>query len=286
MKLVRIADTQIECSVFLFAAVLAWVLLGAWQSVLCYFFVLLLHESAHLYTAKSLGFCVQSVTLHPFGFSARLMGKMQLWDELCIAAAGPLCSLLAGVSCMALENMRVSTSFLKDFGTASMAIGCINLLPIFPLDGGRVLRACLLHYFDAPARLYAIVGFVLSVLLCVIGFLLSIRANPSFFVMGAFLLYASACELRDAKREPAFDIVLHGSRMKNGAFIRMRHIAVDGGVTIREAYAMASGRYYTVWSIVDASMRERGAVDEGALLHALAYMDAQTPISALVDRAE
>ncbi len=284
MKLTRIGGTQIECSAFLIAAVFVWIILGAWKSVLCCFFALLIHEGGHLYTAKSLGCRVGTITLHPFGFSIRLNDRMGLWDELCMAAAGPLCSLLAGVSCLALESLHLSTPLLHTFGAANMSIGLMNLLPAYPLDGGRVLRACLLHDTDAAPRLYAYIGLALSVLLCIFGFLLLLRDNPSFFFMSVFLLLAAVQELRSNGHSRAYAMLTHASHIQSGVSLRVRHIAVEEHTPIKEAYAMSSERYYTVWEIVDAKMRICGSVDEGVLLQALALVDAQTPISSLVDR--
>lgn len=137
MKIGRVADTQIECSAFVLLSLLLLVLVGVWQNIVCYFFVLVLHESAHMLTAKSLGCQVAAITLLPFGFSARLNGRIELWDQLCIAAAGPLCSLLIGVICLAMESFRLSTPFLRAFAIANFTIGFMNLLPVYPLDGGE-----------------------------------------------------------------------------------------------------------------------------------------------------
>lgn len=116
---------------------------------LLFFGSVLLHELMHSVVARASGIPVKSITLFIFGGVAQITeepGKPS--TELKIALAGPLTSLLLGGICWAIfytvpasfEHV-VAVSFW--LGLINLILGAFNLLPGFPLDGGRVLRAIL-----------------------------------------------------------------------------------------------------------------------------------------------
>ncbi len=283
MRLVQIGGAEIKCSPFVLFAVFIWIICGAWKSVFIFFLALVLHEAAHTYAANGLSYKLCSITLHPFGFSAQLMGKMSICDELCIASAGPLCSLLIGVCCISIDSFGFSTDFLRAFGSASLSVGAINLLPAFPLDGGRVLRACLFKYSSAPEALYVFIGLLFSLVFFAFA-LFCVKDNPSLIFIGFFLLLSSIMELLSGKKSNVTDMLEHSARIRGGYSLKVKHIAVDGEMPIGEAYSLASGKYYTIWHIVDAKMCSMGAIDEGELLRAISRFDSKTPISSFIDR--
>ncbi|WP_235224498.1 site-2 protease family protein [Octadecabacter dasysiphoniae] len=114
---------------------------------------LLLHELAHSVVARRLGVPIKSITLFLFGGIAELEAEPKSGlTEFWIAIAGPLMSLvlafgfwsLSGVA--ALSNMApAGVSVLSYLALINVVLAVFNLVPAFPLDGGRVLRAYLWH---------------------------------------------------------------------------------------------------------------------------------------------
>jgi Zn-dependent protease len=100
---------------------------------------LLAHELAHALVARRLGLEVLDVTIWPLGGMARLAGlKERPQAEAPVAAAGPLANLvLAGVA------WPLPGEFAHGFAVVNLLLGAGNLVPLFPLDGGRILRAFL-----------------------------------------------------------------------------------------------------------------------------------------------
>jgi Zn-dependent protease len=165
IRIGRIAgiDILIHPSWFLVFALLTWSLseglfldehpgwgrLGAWTvgliTSLLLFGSLLLHEFSHCYVARRRGLDVQSVTLFIFGGVSSLKGEPRApADEFQIAIVGPLASFALAVI-FALAGLALwdtggdSAAFY--LATINTLLGVFNLLPGFPLDGGRVLRA-------------------------------------------------------------------------------------------------------------------------------------------------
>jgi Zn-dependent protease len=117
--------------------------LGGLAVALLAFASVLLHELGHALVARRLGVPVASIDLHFFGGAARIADSSRSpRDEIAIAAAGPAVSFaLAGVGYGMAELSGVPAFAL--FGVVNLVLGAFNLLPAFPSDGGRILRAVL-----------------------------------------------------------------------------------------------------------------------------------------------
>jgi Zn-dependent protease len=101
------------------------------------------HELGHALVARHLGVRVTEIGLHFFGGAAQMAGTpRRRGDEIAIAAAGPAVSFaLAGVG----HGLAALTGvpLFSFFGTANLVLALFNLIPAFPSDGGRILRAWL-----------------------------------------------------------------------------------------------------------------------------------------------
>lgn len=121
----------------------AWGLLLA----VALFFSILLHELAHSVVARRQGSEIQSITLMALGGVTRMRGEVAPEHEAFMAFVGPLTSLgLAllsyGVFALVPLPPEVAVAFLI-IAWMNVALGIFNLLPAFPMDGGRVLRGLL-----------------------------------------------------------------------------------------------------------------------------------------------
>lgn len=110
-----------------------------------FFASVLVHELAHSWLASARGVEVKGITLFLFGGATHAdLETKKPFDELIIALVGPLSSIALGgvfwVSTLALGDGALGfvTGYL---GWINVALGIFNLLPGFPLDGGRILRA-------------------------------------------------------------------------------------------------------------------------------------------------
>ena len=119
------------------------------------FVSILLHELAHSVVARRQGSEIQSITLMALGGVTRMRGEVRPENEALMAFVGPLTSLgLAllsyGVYALIPLPPEVAVAFLVT-AWMNLALGVFNLLPAFPMDGGRVLRGLLVKRVG-PAR--------------------------------------------------------------------------------------------------------------------------------------
>jgi len=135
--------------------VIVW--LAAATASLSFFASILLHELGHSITAILLGVRVRSITLFLFGGAAELASEPRRpLDEFLIAIAGPAVSALLGVAFLIVWLAAPGTGPLPVvsgwLGATNIGVALFNLLPGFPLDGGRVLRSILWALTDSLER--------------------------------------------------------------------------------------------------------------------------------------
>lgn len=155
------------------------------------------HELGHSIVAEKYGYKMQKIRLMPFG--AELHGDTDSFDgndELYIALAGPCVNFVVCVTLLGLWwlSPRVYGFTYQIFET-NLVMGCFNLLPLFPLDGGRVLLYFVSRQMTRKAGA-KVVKKITKIFACTLFlvFLLTIifaSANFSFGIM-AFMLFFSA----------------------------------------------------------------------------------------------
>jgi stage IV sporulation protein FB len=172
----------------------------AW--LLAVFACVVLHELGHSFVAMSRGAEVDEILLFPLGGVSRLRHLPDAAnDELAIAIAGPLTSfgiaLVAAVLCVATGRALVPIdlvdgSWLSRLAWLNLLLGAFNLLPAFPLDGGRLLRALLERKVDVltATRTATRIGHALAGALIVLGLL----ADVWLALIGLFVWFGASAE--------------------------------------------------------------------------------------------
>jgi Zn-dependent protease len=163
----------------------------------------LVHELGHALVARHLGVPVSSIGLHFFGGAAQLAGLPRTaGDEIAIAAAGPAVSFaLAGVGHVLGALMGVGVFGL--FAAVNLVLALFNLLPAFPSDGRRILRALLARRYDfVRATDVAVkVGRVVCVAMAIAGLFF----GAFQLVLVAMALWTAGTVERRAARARGYD---------------------------------------------------------------------------------
>jgi len=161
-----------------------------------------IHELGHAWAAMRYGVTVESITLWILGGLASLSSVPREWNrEFWIAVAGPAASVLvAGVCLGALNVLPRSTPTVFVFVVGWLAITNVvltvfNMLPAFPMDGGRVLRALLARNrpYASATRTAARVGTGFALLFAIVGVL---AFSPILFLLALFIYAAATGESR------------------------------------------------------------------------------------------
>jgi Zn-dependent protease len=178
---------------------------GALLSVgwlLAVFGCVVLHELGHSFVAIDRGAEVDEILLFPLGGVSRLRHSPDApRDEFAIAAAGPLTSFglaaVAALACVAAGRALIPVDLVAGPWLARLAwlnllLGAFNLLPAFPLDGGRLLRALLERRVDVltATRIATRIGHALAGALIVVGLVVDVWLT----FIGFFVWFGASAE--------------------------------------------------------------------------------------------
>jgi stage IV sporulation protein FB len=170
--------------VLVFFGVEGW-LEGGWREafygvflVTAVFVCVVLHELGHSLQARRFGVGIRDIVLLPIGGMARVDRIPESpRKEILIAVSGPLVNFgLAGVILVSMwlsnSPLTVDDSFVSNLFLINLALGVFNLVPAFPMDGGRILRGLLaVKYPYVRATRYATgVGQLIALLFALLGF--------------------------------------------------------------------------------------------------------------------
>ena len=204
-----------------------------------------LHELAHSYVAKRYGVYIDKILLLPIGGMA-MMDRIPKKGELKIAIAGPIVSIFLGITLTVLSSIvgspvliidGISYPLLTTVGILNIFLGVFNLLPAFPMDGGRILRALLasrMDYLEAT-RISSIVGQYFSFLLLLFGIL---SFNIILILIALFIYYGASQEYHALVSEEIFN------KIKAKDIMNPRIVSISPRNTVKDlVYLMFKYRY-------------------------------------------
>jgi Zn-dependent protease/CBS domain-containing protein len=294
-KIGTIAGTALRVHVT-FALLLVWIWVmhyriggapAAWEGVafiVAVFVCVVLHEFGHIAAARYFGIATPDITLLPIGGVARLerMPEEPV-QELVIAVAGPLVNvaiaaviLLAlgasvGIEQMAeLEDPRMS--FLTRLAGVNIFLVLFNMIPAFPMDGGRVLRAVLATRltWSRATQIAATIGQGLAF---VFGFL-GLLYNPLLIFIAIFVYLAAASEAQNAQiRE------ISGSVLVSDVMVT-EFAKLERSASIDEAIELLLATTQREFPVVDSAGRFEGLLTRDDMIRALRDEGPNTPVVA------
>jgi Zn-dependent protease/CBS domain-containing protein len=256
--------------------------------VLALFGSVLLHELGHAIVSRRYGIRTLEIVMFPIGGVARLERNPRPREELWIAIAGPAVNLviagsITGVlvqagalpSLAALDDPRAANLWVKIAG-GNLILALFNLLPAFPMDGGRILRSLLAlrRPEEEATRIAAAAGRFLAVALGLYG-LLSMNFMLVFI---AFFVYLGAAQ------EGAVAV---GRMYMQGAPVRSAMVTdfrtLSHGDTIRDAANLLLATSQQDFPVVHGE-QVVGLLSRTALLKALASAGPEAYVAGAMDR--
>ncbi|MFN5182565.1 MAG: site-2 protease family protein [Bacteroidota bacterium] len=192
------------------------------------FICVLLHELGHALTAKKLGYETKNITLLPIGGLAQMTEIPEKpKHELAVAISGPIVNLiigsillpisiyLNGISEIDLSRVNNLSGFIINLTIVNFSLAFFNLLPAFPMDGGRVLRSFLAWKSNDRVKATQIASN-LGKVMAVIFFVTGVFFNPILALIGVFIFIMAHSENQIVKsKEYLSDYKVSDVLMKN-----------------------------------------------------------------------
>lgn len=257
--------------------------------VLLVFLCVVLHELGHALTARAFGVQTRHITLLPIGGVAALerMPTRPI-EEFLIAIAGPAVNVVIGAVLFAIvlvlgivpSSQGLTTydsqGLLLQLASINVFLVLFNMLPAFPMDGGRVLRALLATRFDyAKATQFAAnCGKAMALLFVATALFLK---SPILLLIAVFVYFGGQAEANAALRRSA----VAGLTVADAMQTDLRLLSADA--TLREAADVLLASAQQDFPVVGRDGEYTGMLLRDRLADALSRLNPDTPISGGVD---
>lgn len=259
--------------------------------ILAMFACVLLHEFGHVLAAKGYGINTPDITLLPIGGVARLERMPRKpSQEFVVALAGPMVNVIIAMVISLASNVQAGVHTGYDFGKAghffeklmvwNWLMVFFNLIPAFPMDGGRLLRALLAVFFDygKATRLAATVGQGIAMLVA-IYMLLSATFHPMLLLIAFFIFMAAGQEAAAVTQQEATANLRVRDAMLTDFTILPPDARLQDGVDLLLAGAQQD------FPVLDDSGGMQGILTRHDLISALAEKGPYHPVREVMRRA-
>jgi Zn-dependent protease/predicted transcriptional regulator len=275
-------------------------------SSLLLFVSVLLHELAHSLVARRRGLSVKSITLFIFGGVSNIEREpTSPGIEFQMAFVGPLTSLVIGLVCFLLQlPLRGSRSPLEGIlyylAVSNLLLGVFNLIPGFPLDGGRVLHSIvwrLTGNLRQAMRVASMTGQVIAYLFILLGIWIFFAGDLLDGIWLGFIGWFLLSAAQSANAQGMLTSVLDGVRV--GEVMNPKAVTVPADISLQQlvdAYFLPGGLRYalvmqgeklvgliTLSDIRHIPREQWGQVSVGTALIPLSRLHVATPQQSLSD---
>jgi Zn-dependent protease/predicted transcriptional regulator len=256
--------------------------------ILAIFLCVVLHEYGHALTARKYGIKTRDITLYPIGGVARLerMPDKPI-EELWVALMGPAVNVIIGALLFAYlylsrglvpmnELTIASGSFLERLMAVNIWLVLFNLIPAFPMDGGRVLRAILAMRMDyvRATQIAANIGQGLAFLLGFIG----LFSNPFLLFIAFFVWIGASQEASMVQMKNS----ISGIPVARAMLTDFKTLSPSDNLSQVVALILAGSQHD--FPVVDANGKVAGILDHDSFMRGLTQHGQSAPVMDFVRR--
>jgi len=258
--------------------------------ILCIFVTVFLHELGHALAAKNYNIKTKDITLLPIGGLARLEKLPEKpTEELVVALAGPLVNitlaLITGLfirlpnnseeMIAQLSNGINGSNFFLNFFLVNIWLALFNLIPAFPMDGGRVLRAILSYKLkrNVATKIAARIGQILAIGFVFLGFF----TNPFLIFIGLFVFMGAQIEADYTESK----YMLKGYKVRD--ILMKQYQTIESNETLETAVKMLLDSQYKNFLVTENS-EPIGTLNRDEIIKALSKKDENQFIYTIMNR--
>lgn len=283
IRLGCVGETAIYMDIMMLPALVLMYMMGGLGFALIFLPVFAVHELSHILAAKLFEYNICTLELMPIG------GRMHISD-LCGQRTCQICALYAfapfvngSLFCLLYAvGIKWSSLLCTQLAFANAAVAAINLLPLFPLDGGNIVRALLNEKMTERQSLLVmlwanIIFTLLAVASAVVCFLQSGEVLWQPVALGAFLLASVIKERKSSTSNVMAGILAKDRRLKKQSAMPSNCVCVRLDSTIGQTLKHARANCINEFMVADEDMTILGRLTEkelvdGAVRHGMAYL--------------
>lgn len=238
---------KIKLSPLFFVLVLLTVAFGQARYLIWTFLAVTAHEFGHSLVARSRGYLTKSIEIMPFGAVMSLDDNLDGKSGVLVGLAGPIANLVLSALIPGIWWLYPSAyPYTEPFLQVNLSLALFNLLPVYPLDGSRVVVSVSKNKIKAVKGV-RIAGVAVGVCFLAL-FVLSIfyGINFSLAVVGIFLIYGGIC----SAAEEEYVRVFTPDAKDYSSGVEEKTVAVDGSVPIARLFRFTGPKTRTVFKVL------------------------------------
>ncbi|NMA68008.1 MAG: peptidase M50 [Desulfitobacterium sp.] len=253
MEIARIRGVSLKIHPTFWLVLLVYGALGLFSQALLIFLLVIGHELAHLLTAKAYGFKVMGIELYPFGGAAHCddLFEGRRVEESVMALAGPSFNLVLFFLGVVLQWEGIWTGKLAElFISVNFWLAVFNLIPVLPLDGGRIVRALFADTFGfvSTTKALARAGQGLGIIFAIVGVMFLGKGYYEWiatcWLLGGFFWVAGNKEVEGARLTFLRQITRKKEELLRKGLMKSKNITVTGETPlIRIVETLTPDRY-------------------------------------------
>ncbi|MBV2360831.1 site-2 protease family protein [Thalassococcus sp. CAU 1522] len=291
------SELRVHATFFL---LLAWVAFSAYGSggsqaalantafILVLFACVVAHEYGHALMARRFGIRTPDITLLPIGGLARLERMPEKpGQELAVALAGPAVNVVIWAALVVIVGVPTDVRSLADFSAGpaeflgrvaavNLFLAVFNLIPAFPMDGGRVLRA-VLSIFTGRVRATRIAATAGQIVALLFGFWGASSGNIVLILIAVFVFLAAQAEAADVQNRA----IAHGLSARDAVITSFEPLSPDDTLAMAGQALIRTTQHE--FPVLAADGRLAGFLTRSALLRGMAEGAATRPVSDMME---
>lgn len=260
---------------------------GYFWAMLAGLAAILFHEMCHVLAAKAFGMRTTRVSLTPFGGMAAMDSAPTPATAFFIALSGPLANLLMAQILLLMYNVSPSP-VLSMLIIANLAVGLFNLLPAYPLDGGRMLHVLLTPVLgmERARRFCCATGLLLGgaiLVYAVVGAIATHIINISFLLIGSLLMFLSYKQMKTDVYTAMKQSQRKRKRVRTRPIGARQVAASEQAPAMELLHTLKQGQYMTAY-VLDDGMNVRGVLDETQILDGIVRFGSTCTLKKILDQ--
>lgn len=265
---------MVKISKWLIPQLLVFFILGFKAKIFLAFLFIIIHEFCHYLVAIKVGARVDNFKVHPLGTTIEISEYDELSpkEEILICIAGPVVNLvLAGIFFIAKNYY--GGGFINNCFEINLILGLFNLLPAFPLDGSRIIRAILSTrmLYKTAYNITLIISLIVSAGFCIMFFaLLYLHSfNLSLVLSAIFIFYTTYKEKERVMYIIMSDIIKKRKRLLKKKYIENKFLSIYYKEELLYVLGLVDKNKFNMFYVLNEEMRLLYTMSEDELLDGL-----------------
>lgn len=277
----RLGKANIEIDPVIYIVVVVMILSGHLTEYLSVLVSVFLHELGHIATTLAFGGNIYTIRIMPVGLNAVIQdSSCSRTERIIIYLSGPCINLAIILICIIIQSLGMNFNEIAAYLTGlNIGLLIFNLLPVLPLDGGRILKEMLsakIGIFLASRYIY-VFSCCLSALFIATGIFqfTFLKRNFSLILIGIYVFFALILEVREAAMMNVKNIVFRRSRLINKGIYPARDLVVLENVHMGEILkAMDHDRFHII-HVLDEELKFVNILTEQQVIDAMIKYNAE-----------